>query len=183
MAFDVKKAAQVVAFLVREQGDNANHITTVKLVYMADRSFLERYDVPILDDELVSMEYGPVDSQTYDYIKGAGKDRKVWEQYILPRKDNVVRLARKLTDVDFDELSLSEVVVLREVWAKFKGLKPFELVDHIHERCPEWEDVGKTSKPLPYERVFNVLGKKNSNELTDRIYELRNIQVSIAEAK
>jgi uncharacterized phage-associated protein len=183
MAFNVRKAAQAVALLVQKQGDNADHIKTMKLVYLADRRFLELYDLPILNDDFCSMEHGPVDSETYDYVKGNGKDRQTWQKYIKARQGNIVRLAHKFGDDDFDELSRAEISVLNEIFERFKDLKPFELVDYVHKNCAEWEDVGKTSKYLPYERVFNALGKKNSNQLTDYVYEIRNLNAAHADAR
>jgi uncharacterized phage-associated protein len=182
--YNVRKAAQVVAFLVREQGDPADRIKTVKLIYLADRRFLELYDLPILNDDFCSMEHGPVDSMTYNLIKGSGapKARKTWESYVRTRQ-NAMKLAYAFSDEDFDELSPAETTVLKEVVSKFKHLKPFQLVKYVHDNCSEWENVGKTSKYLSYERVFNALGKSNSNELTDRIYEYGNLEEAFAQAK
>lgn len=181
MAFNVRKAAQVVAFLAKERGGSINYISAVKLAYLADRRFLELYELPILNDELMSMEHGPVDSQTYDYIKGKGPKhlRSIWEKYVhTDRKEHLVVLSRKLSDDDFSELSEAEVRALTDVLKEFERFKddPWGLVDWIHKNCSEWENVGKTSKYLPYERVFNAIGKKNSNELTDRVFEFKNLQ-------
>ena len=60
MSFNPRKAAQVIAFLTRERGGKIDFITVVKLAYLSDRRFMEKYDLPILNDELVSMEHGPV---------------------------------------------------------------------------------------------------------------------------
>jgi uncharacterized phage-associated protein len=180
MTFNVRKAAQVIAFLARERGGSVNYITAVKLAYLADRRFLELYDLPILNDDLVSMEHGPVDSQTYDFIKGKGPKhlRRRWERYVLTKKkENLVELTRKLSDDDFTELSEAEVEVLKETSKEYERFKnPWDLIDWIHKNCTEWENVGKTSKHLPYERVLNAIGKKNANDLTDRIFEFRNLQ-------
>jgi uncharacterized phage-associated protein len=188
VAFNVRKAAQVVAFLTRERGGSINYISAVKLAYLADRRFLELYDLPILNDELVSMEHGPVDSQTYDFIKGKGPGhlRRVWERYVqTKKKENLVVLARNLKDDDFSELSEAEVKTLKHVLKEFERYKddPWALVDWIHKNCKEWENVGRTSKYLPYERVFNAIGKKNANELTDRVFEFKNLQEAHSEAR
>jgi uncharacterized phage-associated protein len=185
MGFNVKKAAQVIAFLARERGGRIDLITVVKLAYLADRQFLDLYDLPILDDDFVSMEHGPVNSTTYNYIKGrCPKDRNVWERYVhTVDEKNLVELVNSLSDDDFDELSRAEIATLRSVAKKYEGLKPFELVELVHKTCPEWEDVGKTSRPLSYERVFNALGRKNSNDLADHIHETRFLAHSLAKAK
>ena len=58
-------------------------------------------------------------------------------------------------------------------YARFKD--PFDLVEWIHKNCKEWEDVGKTSKPLPYERVLEAVGKKDVIDLTNRIREFQHL--------
>ena len=184
MGFNVKKAAQVIAFLARERGGAINFITVVKLAYLADRRFLDLHDLPILNDDFVSMEHGPVNSTTYNYLKGEGRDQKIWDSYVKTvKKDKTVKLARELRDEDFDELSRAETRVLAETSKRYEGLQPFDLVDLVHKTCAEWEDVGKTSRPLSYERVFNALGRKNSNDLADHVNELRYLEHSFAKAK
>jgi hypothetical protein len=56
----------------REAGGSIDLITAVKMAYLADRRFMELRDLPILNDDRVSMEHGPVDSETYNYIRGEG---------------------------------------------------------------------------------------------------------------
>lgn len=185
MAFNVRKAAQVIAYLARERGGSINFITVVKLAYLSDRRALELYDLPILNDEFVSMEHGPVDSATYNYLKGrGGRDADTWNSYVKTVADkNEVILARDLSEDDFDELSDAEAKILNEIAAKYKGMRPFELVDFVHKNCAEWENVGQTSKPLSYERVFTALGKKNIQALSDHIAEYRNLSDAVAAAR
>jgi uncharacterized phage-associated protein len=185
MSFNVRKAAQVVAFLANERGGQINFITVVKLAYLSDRRFMEMYDHPILDDRFVSMEYGPVNSATYDLLKGQGEQRDTWESYLkTDEAKNSVALTRKLSEDDFDELSDAEIKVLRAVSKEFEKFKnPFDLVEWIHKNCEEWEDVGKTSKLLSYERVFNALGKKNITACADNAFEFQNIKDALTKAK
>lgn len=189
MSFNVRKAAQAIAFLAQERGGAVNYITVVKLAYLSDRRFLQLYDLPILNDDLVSMKHGPVNSATYDYIKGRGKDelRKVWDQYVLTKKkERLVCAARKLSDEDFDELSDAEVKVLKEVSKEFERFtNPFDLVDWVHKNCKEWENVKDTSKHLSYDRVLTALGKdeKAIGALTDRIVEVKNLQAAHSNAR
>ena len=50
--YNVRKAAQVVAFFAIRQGGRINVLKLSKLVYLSDRAFVEKYDVPILYDKL-----------------------------------------------------------------------------------------------------------------------------------
>ena len=69
VGYDVRKAAQVVAFLIRQQGGTADMIKTIKLAYLADRQFLDRYGRPILNDDLYCLDHGPIGSTTLNYIQ------------------------------------------------------------------------------------------------------------------
>jgi hypothetical protein len=78
---NAKKAAQVIAFLIKGQGGKADMIKTVKLAYMSDRRFLDLYDKPILNDDLYCLDHCPIDSMTLNLIKGQGDAdlRQVWD--------------------------------------------------------------------------------------------------------
>jgi len=185
MAFNVRKAAQVAAFLIQERGGTADIIEVVKLAYLADRRFMELYDLPILYDDFYSMEHGPVDSVTYNYLKGeARNERHIWNYYLKDREKNTIALTHDLSLDDFDELSNAEIYVLKEISEQFARYRRFELVDYVHKHCPEWEDVGPgTSQYLPYDRVFQALEKENSEGLSERVVELRHLQGALARAR
>ena len=101
----------------------------------------------------------------------------IWNSYVRTNNKNEVALTRKLSADDFDELSRAETKVLRDTARDFEHFKnPFDLVNWVHKYCTEWEDVGRTSRPLSYHRIFEALGKKNSSALTDRLYEFKNLQ-------
>jgi uncharacterized phage-associated protein len=182
MAINVRKAAQVVAFLIKERGGKTDIIDAVKLAYLADRNFMKLYDVPILNDDFYSMEHGPVDSTTYDYIKGGGREREIWERYIS-RTENDLTLSPRALEDNFNQLSEAELEVLAATRKEFAGVKSFKLVEWIHKNCEEWENPGKTSIHLSYERVFRALGKRNSEELAERINEIRNLEEALAKAQ
>lgn len=175
LGFNVRKAAQVVAYLIAEQGGRADLIKTVKLAYMADRRFLEFYDAPILNDDFYCLDHGPVDTVTYDYIKGQGSKRRVWEKYVKPRQKNNLHLARSADDIEFDLLSDAEEEVLRAVVDEYRSLRPFELVDYIHQNCSEWTNPKGTSTHLSYDEVLHALGKDKRKARIKRIKERRQV--------
>src|SRR5713101_1329927 len=79
--FNVRKAAQVVAFFAQKQGGSINVLKLVKLIYLANRLAMERFVFPLLNDNLVSMDHGPVNSLTFDYINGY-HDRAAWKEFV-----------------------------------------------------------------------------------------------------
>jgi uncharacterized phage-associated protein len=176
IGFNVRKAAQVVAFLVKEQGGSADMIKTVKLAYMSDRRFLELYDQPILNDDLYCLDHGPIDSTTLNYIKGATGDdqeRKTWSQYLTAVDTKTHQFGTVSQTIYFDELSNAEEEVLRATVERFKNMGPFELVDWIHENCREWSNPRGTSTLLSYADVFKALGKKNLDKRVEHVDKTR----------
>jgi uncharacterized phage-associated protein len=175
LGYSVRKAAQVIAFLVIEQGGEANLIKTVKLVYLSDRRFLELYDIPILNDDFFCLENGPINSTTYDYIKGQGKDQSEWDKYIKIRHRNVISLAKAADRLRLDELSDAEESILREVVAKFRKYRPFQLVDYVHRHCSEWNHPGTSSSYLSYQDVFKALNKDKIPQRVKHFQEMRRL--------
>jgi len=173
--YNVRKTAQVVAFFAIKEGGEINVLKLAKLLYLADRRFLDLYDYPILFDKLVSMRHGPVNSLTLDYINGeaAGAD---WDAFIAGRANYNVGLKNKtLTFEKLDELNDAEIEVLEETYRKFGGMDQYALVKFTHNpgNCPEWEDPDGSSATIPYARVFKYLGKKESAMLAQAIEEER----------
>ncbi|WP_088343579.1 MULTISPECIES: Panacea domain-containing protein [Rhodomicrobium] len=179
--FNIRKAAQVAAFFTLKERGEIYVLKLVKLMYLADRRFMELYDVPILNDQLVSMQHGPVNSISYDYLNGA-MESEHWNEFLRDRESHRVSTSRDdLTEADLDELSKAELRVLQEVWDRFGHMGRFEIRDYTHDHCPEWEDPNGSSMPIPYSRVFNFLRKANSAELEDRILSERQVATSFDE--
>ena len=178
IGYDVRKAAQVVAFLIREQGGTADMIKTVKLAYLADRRFLDCYGRPILNDDLYCLDHGPIDSTTLDYIKGHARDTKskaIWAEYVTSVDQKTWQFSIANGTLYFGELSAAEEAVLKETVQKFKDMKPFGLVDWIHANCREWVNPRGTSTYLDYKDVFKALGKDNLDKRVKHVKKLRQL--------
>ncbi len=177
--FNVRKAAQVAAFFALQERGEINILKLIKLIYMADRKFMELYDTPILNDQLVSMPHGPVNSITYDFASGS-EEAPEWNEFLVGRARYMVGLARDLAESDLDELSRAELRVLETTWAELGHMDRFEIRDYTHNNCPEWENPNGSSTSIPYSRVFNFLGKQHSGDLEDRILSERQVAANLA---
>ncbi len=176
--FNERKAAHVAAYFATKEGGKINIVKLIKLVYLSDREFLDRYDSPILHDGLVSMPHGPVNSTTYDFAKGRHQSPN-WSGLLLKSGHDVV-CAKAVEESDLDELSNAELEVLEHIWAKFGGMEQWELVKHTHENCAEWIDPCGSSSPIPYERVLDALGRKEkSGQIAGRIENERALMRSL----
>jgi uncharacterized phage-associated protein len=178
--YNPRKAAQVIAFLVQGRGGRTDIIDVVKLAYLADRSFMNKYDRPILFDELYCLDHGPVDSVTYDSIKRHGTIEQPWSTYLLPREGHDIATVRAFRPDEFDELSLAEERTLREILDKFANIRDFHLVQWIHDNCSEWSHPLGSSTFLAYSDVFEALGKDDPNERDRHVTELSDIAHSLS---
>lgn len=174
-AYNPRKAAQVIAYLVRGRGGRTDIIDAIKLAYLCDREFMDRYDRPILFDELFCLDNGPVDSKTYDSIKVEGKLSEPWSQYLAPRRGHDIEVCNSLTEEDFDELSRAEERVMDNVLDEHRHRKSFRLVDWIHENCREWSNPRGTSIHLPYVEVWKALGRSDLEKMDEHINEMKAI--------
>jgi uncharacterized phage-associated protein len=179
--FNVRKAAQVAAFFAMKEGGTIYVLKLVKLMYLADRRFMELYDVPILNDQLVSMPHGPVNSITYNYLNGSMESTD-WDDFLRDCENHQVSVSRiDIGQEQLDELSRAELRVLEEIWNQFGHMGRFEIRDYTHDNCPEWEDPNGSSTPIPYSRVFNFLNKRNSSELEDRVISERQVTAAFVD--
>jgi len=177
--YNVKKAAQVAAFFIIKEGGKINILKLTKLIYLSDRSFLERYDSPILYDRLVSMPFGPVNSITYNYTSGGLEDPD-WDACISDREGHNLGLASPFTVTDLDELSRAELEVLESVWSAYGHMDRFEISDFTHEHCKEWVDPEGSSQPIHYKTLLEFLGKKDCAMLAQAIEEERSVKTAWA---
>src|SRR5947209_9382019 len=70
--FNQKKAAHAAAVFLRLHGRKMSYLKLIKLLYLLDRTALDRWERPVTGDRYVSMKLGPVLSNVRDLI--------VWEQ-------------------------------------------------------------------------------------------------------
>jgi len=179
--FKTRKAAQIAAFFAHKEGGNINLLKLVKLIYLANRRAMEKYDYPLIDDYLVSMDHGPVNSTVYDFINGARQDAEDWEEFVTSRTGyNIGLRHKKFSSSALDELSDADLAVLNKIWDRFGALDQWELVKYVHRACAEWEDPHGTSVTIPYERIFRILGKKRSVELAKQIEVQREISRALS---
>ena len=171
--YNVRKAAQVVAFFALKEGGQINVLKLSKLLYLAEREFMARYDAPMFYDRLVSMDHGPVTSVSLNLINGC-LEADEWSKYVSGRSNFNVGLANSaLTIEDLDEFSRADLIVLNDLWEEFGKLNKYTLRDYTHEICKEWENPHGSSTPIPHERVFKFLNKKDCDALSSEIEKHR----------
>lgn len=175
MKFNNRKAAQVAAFFLKEEGGSTEVLKLMKLMYLAERESIKTYGELITGDSFCAMEYGPVLSRTYDLTKrGPQSAKKGWSDWISERDGNYLKLTR---EEPLDLLSRADFAVLRKVWDDFGHLTPFELAEETHRLCAEWQDPGKSSRPISYENTAIAVGHNQiaAEEISQRISKQREL--------
>src|SRR5438309_2129193 len=176
--FSQRKVAQTAAYLLDRARGRMNYLKLMKLLYLADRESMRRNGRPISGDRYVSMDHGPVLSQTVNLINGARKfEEQGWDHWIADKANYGVSLRRRVTRETRNELSDAEVDALDSVYTKFGKWDKWKLVDYTHRYCREWQDPKGSSLQIPYEAIFKALGRRpvEAKTLASRLEQERRI--------
>lgn len=162
-------AAQVAAYFLWKAKRPVEFIKIMKLMYFAEREFLLSHGSRLTGDELFSLPYGPVLSNTLDRFHKIGLDPK-WSEWVECKERNRFSLKNgNISLKSFDRLSDAAIKVLDRVYAKYRDDGAFDLagLEHISEHCPEWQDPGKSRIPLKIEDILRNHGR--SRQQTEAI--------------
>lgn len=155
--FKERKAAEAAAQLLQVGGRRMSYMKLDKLLYLADRRSLVETGFVITGDQMCSMEHGPVLSSVLDLLKGETPPTPAWRKLISPKFGFDVMLVQDPPN-EAAALSDYETEVLASVWAEYGHMDQFELRDYMHSTLPEWEDPGKSSKPIEAEAILRIEG-------------------------
>jgi uncharacterized phage-associated protein len=175
VGFRARKAAQVAAFFTISAGGKIDKLKLIKLIYLAERESAAQRDHLMLNDQYYSLEHGPICSATLNGINGRA-DTGAWRKYIN-LTDKTVTVRRSTARDDLDQISNSDLEILKKVWSEFGHMKPMEIRQWTHDHCPEYQDVpaGK-SLPIPCEDIFEALGKPNAIAMAEEIQARRRLE-------
>lgn len=180
-AYTDKRAVQAAYHLCMRAGGTIGYWKLLKILYIADRFSFEKRNYPITFDRLCSMEKGPLTSGIYDRIKPiVGVNFDEIEQHWAETFTSSGRwaLAARI-DPGTDELSQNDIALLDEAydfWKSFPNQEAFE--DWLHN-LPEYENPGKSSKPIRIPSLLKALGM-NKDDIKECIDELL-VDVSLQE--
>lgn len=163
--FDLNKAIQAFAFLLKQAEDNAKNYTwLLKLLYIADVESLKESGYPITGDEPHAMESGPVLSGIYDHIKGEIIDE--WQNY-FEREGYDIKLKQ---DPGEKDLCPYELEKLQEMWEEHKNKSLGDLIDltHTFEEYKRNEPDFNTSTPIPLSDIIDRVNLSDEKEAIEQ---------------
>lgn len=168
--FDSEKAAHVAAYFVMRAGGPIDTLKLAKLAYLAERAYLEAYEMPLTGDRAVAMPKGPALSRSVDHVEGKVRDHEEWDGFVNDRARFTIALKNEgLTIDNLDRLSDANLEVLDKVWMQYGGYGAFELCEITHRECPEWSDPWGSSKTIPTEDILRAVGKTQVKEILEGI--------------
>jgi len=167
--FNVEKAAQITAYFALRAGGSIDELKVLKLVYIAERAYLDAYELPLTGDTLIATSHGPVLAETLDHVNGSIPLNLEWKRYIGARVHHAVQAALGLSIDALDHLSIAAIEVLDEVWAKHGHLDGFALRDLTHDEFAEWSDSNGPARQISYSDLFRALHKPNVETLVEGI--------------
>jgi uncharacterized phage-associated protein len=166
---DIRKTVEAAAFLLKLNDDRMNYMGLLKMLYISDRSSLQRMNSPITGDQYYSLDYGPILSGVYDLIKGENisgenirRTSEIWKDYIsvgpAHHKINRQYKVSLLNDPGNGELCDEEESILLETYQKFGRIDPFDVAEWTHG-LPEWQNPGGSRIPIDVEDILMYLQK------------------------
>lgn len=163
--FDIRKAAQVAAYLLWKRGGKMSCLKLVKLMYLAEKQFLLDHGERLTGDKMVSMPMGPVLSAVYDCFTDG--EEPYWNSWMTKPSHydlalNTDIMVNQDAPLDtFDELSLADQNILDKVFSEYGRMNRRELVELLQNPiyCPEWEDPQGSSAPIPPSSLLIKNGK------------------------
>lgn len=139
-SFSHRKATQALNFFAQQAGRSINKMKALKLVYFADRYHLRKYGRPVVGDEYVAMNYGPVASGTKDLAEMSdflGEEEKRYaKKFIHPSESGLA--FGSIADVEKKVFSESDREALQFAWDRFGAVEKYALAEMTH-RYPDWK--------------------------------------------
>lgn len=166
-SFNIFKATQAASYLLSLNNDKLNYTKLIKLLFIADRRAIEKWNNVITTDTHFIMDCGQVGTNVYNEIKNENelKSDDYWHQFI--EKDYfAVRLVK---NPGTDLLSKREMDELASVDREFKKYSYGRMIDYCHNHFSEWHDPKGCSEYLPIETIIehiykNAKDKENALE-------------------
>jgi uncharacterized phage-associated protein len=158
---DNKKAVEASAMLLRLVPHRVmDRKRLLALLYLTDRESLEKTGRPIVGGKLVALDWGPVHSEVYDLIKGAGRNQAEWSRHF----ENHAYRVRLIAEPEICALSGREVDMLNEISNRWVGCGTWDVALATH--TPEYEKVYRrgTSTPIPLEETIRAVGREKEKD-------------------
>jgi len=145
LKFDFKKATQTLNFFANKFNGRISKLHALKLIFLADRYHFRKFSRPITMDQYFAMKRGSVASMTKNIadLNEEYLSANMLEYAMKFIKKSPPYYIESTQDIDYGELSESDVEALNFIFSKFGKLTPDQLTKLTHN-YPEWQKHEKT---------------------------------------
>lgn len=162
--FSARKAVEVILWFSNEKPGISLH-NLLKLLFYADKHHLNRHGRPIVGDDYIAMQYGPVASTTYEILKGEGLAAELIDETPYPFEIQSGYHVRGTRRPRADVLSETDVEALRWALEKYGRMNFRELTALTHKE-PAWANAD--GRFMRYEDFF-----EEGDDREERIEDVR----------
>ena len=156
--FNLEKLIQACNYLLKKNDFSLNYTKLIKLLYLADKESLNGALQTITGDTYVSMDNGPVLSKLYDLIMGKYRNdiQNLWNSRFIRDEYNLIAATDRIPQ---SELSAFERQVLDQIYEKFENYKLGQMIEYVHNNCPEWKNPEGSSIPIEPNEILASIGR------------------------
>ena len=157
-AFNQAKALAVVLyFAIRTP--RPSFMSIAKLMYFADKTYLERYGRLISSDHYVARQHGPVPSRTYRLLR----DSETYSPHGFKVVDD--HFIEAIDAPDLGLLAGQEVSCLDEIIARFGAAPLWYLQQLSQDRAwrRAWQERGHGSPQIPEAAILDMIFAEQEN--------------------
>ena len=168
--FDVVRAVQAAAVLLRKERKRMTRLRLLKLLLIADRRSIKEMGVPIFGSRIVATDNGPMHSAIHDLIRGNHPGEPIWSKFIMSDGPRDVVL---VDEPDVSNLSRAEIDLLTKVCDELAAEDDWALSVITHG-FQEWKDYYHegTFTEIPLEAVIDGVGRgQDKEEILQDLYD------------
>ncbi len=170
--FNEVKTTQAAALFLKLRGGKMSYMKLIKLLYLLDREALAKWGRPVTFDVYISMNHGPVLSNTLNMINEGNppEQESYWSDHISQPSAYSIELKGS---VETDELSDAEIELINKIFSEYGNKNRWAIVEELH-RLPEWQNPSGSAIPIEYHDILKATGKSEM-EIASIEAELENL--------
>lgn len=167
--FQLPKVINALAYFASHGVRDLTKLKAAKLLYYVDKYHLLKYARPVIGDHYVCMDFGPVPSDSLNFLNNAlGREveygpkfepvRQLFERTVKiePGRNPLFVAA---SEPDMSVFSVSDIEALDQVIQEYGKYSAGELVDLTHAdatwRIPDAVRQAGETEPIPYQLFFD----------------------------
>jgi uncharacterized phage-associated protein len=176
-----------VAYVLKQLGGSCKYHMLSKILYFADQWHLENYGRPIIEDNFMALEYGPVPSDAYSVMKYISKERSN-----LPFREQDIKLLEDLFEKghedksirlkgepDLNYLSETDIEALKLSIDKYSSF-PFKILT-MHSHDSAWRKTRRNEVIDIWDRVDALRLTKGMKDFIETNIALRQGKIQSAD--